>query len=137
MEIADTRTDRLLKLALQGLTARQRTIADNVANVDTPDFKASHVGFETALKQAIGHADRPLPMAKVKDAVPGPDGSTADLQPTVTVEADTGRRNDGNNVDVDREMLELTDTNLRFNALIQSMGARLQTLRYVINDGRR
>jgi flagellar basal-body rod protein FlgB len=46
-------------------------------------------------------------------------------------------RNDGNNVDVDREMLELADTNLRFNALIQTMNAKLSGLRYAINDGRR
>jgi len=137
VEINDTKNDRLLKTALEGLAARQRTIADNVANVDTPQFKASRVGFETALKQAIGHADQPLPMFKVKDAVPGPGDAPADVKPTVSVDSDTGRRNDGNNVDVDREMLDLSDTNLRFNALIQSMSSKLSILRYAVNDGRR
>jgi flagellar basal-body rod protein FlgB len=137
VEIVDTKNDRLLKAALEGLTARQRTIADNVANVDTPEFKASRVTFETSLKQAIGHIDQPLPMAKVQNGVDGPSDVPTDLKPNVTVETDLGRRNDGNNVDVDREMLELSDTNLRFNALIQSMSSKMQTLRYVINDGRR
>ena len=55
MELANTKNDRLIKTALEGLVARQRTIADNVANVDTPEFKASRVSFETALKQAARH----------------------------------------------------------------------------------
>jgi flagellar basal-body rod protein FlgB len=137
VELNNTKNDRLLKSALQGLTARQRTIADNVANVDTPDFKATRVSFETALKQARGTVDAPLPMFRVANAVPGP-GQIADpIKPSAQIESNTGRRNDGNNVDIDAEMLELADTNVRFNALIQVMGSKLTGLRYVINEGRR
>lgn len=137
MELANTKNDRLVKTALEGLVARQRTIADNVANVDTPHFKASRVSFETAMKQAVGSVEQPLRMAKVENAVAGPGDAPTELKPTVTLESDTGRRNDGNNVDVDREMLELADTNLRFNALIQVMSSKMAGLRYAINDGRR
>ncbi|MCC7369074.1 MAG: flagellar basal body rod protein FlgB [Chloroflexi bacterium] len=137
MQINDTRTDRLIKSALEGLTARQRTIADNVANVDTPEFKATHVTFETQLKQAIGTVDNPLPMFKVANAVEGPGAVPERIRPQAQIESDTGRRNDGNNVDIDAEMLELTDTNTRFNALIQVMSNKLSGLRYVINDGKR
>ena len=137
MELGTTQNDRMIRTALQGLTARQRTIADNVANVDTPEFKASHVSFEMAMKQAIGSVEQPLAMTKVANAVAGPADAPNDVKPTVTVDSDLGRRNDGNNVDVDREMLDLADTNLRFNALIQTMNAKLSGLRYAINDGRR
>jgi flagellar basal-body rod protein FlgB len=137
ISINNTKTDRMLKSALEGLTARQRTIADNVANVDTPEFKASRVSFETALKQAQGTVDQPLKMFKVDNAVAAPGEVPADMKPTVIQETDLGRRNDGNNVDIDREMLELSDTNVRFNAVIQVMGSKLSGIRYVINDGRR
>jgi flagellar basal-body rod protein FlgB len=137
MQINDTKDDRLIKSALEGLTARQRTIADNVANVDTPQFKASRVSFEAALKQAIGTDDQPLRMFKVEHGVDSPGDAPADVKPTVTQQTDLGRRNDGNNVDIDAEMLELSDTNVRFNALIQVMGSKISNLRYVINDGRR
>ncbi len=137
MEITGTKNDRLLQAALEGLSTRQRTIADNVANVDTPQFKASRVSFETSLKQAIGTNDQPLPMFKVKDAVQGPGDAPTEIKPSVTVESETSRRNDGNNVDVDREMLDLTDTNLRFNAVVSSVSSKLQILRYAINDGKR
>jgi flagellar basal-body rod protein FlgB len=137
MELGTTKNDRLIRTALEGLTARQRTIADNVANVDTPEFKASHVSFETALKQAVGSVEQPLPMAKVQNAVAGPGDAPVDVKPSVTIDADLGRRNDGNNVDIDREMLELSDTNVRFNALIQVMSSKISGLRYVINNGSR
>ena len=137
ININNTKTDRMLQSALEGLTARQRTIADNVANVDTPDFKASRVSFEKELQQAQGTVDQPLRMFKVANAVAGPSEAPAELKPTVTVESEIGRRNDGNNVDIDREMLELSDTNMRFNALIQVMGSKISNLRYAINDGRR
>jgi flagellar basal-body rod protein FlgB len=137
MELGNTQNDRFIKTALQGLTARQRTIADNVANVDTPEFKASHVSFETAMKQAIGSIEQPLAMTKVMNAVAGPGDAPRDVKPTVTVDSDLGRRNDGNSVDVDSEMLEMADTNVRFNALIQVMSSKLAGLRYAINDGRR
>jgi flagellar basal-body rod protein FlgB len=137
VEIINTKNDNLLKSALEGLTARQRTIADNVANVDTPEFKASRVSFETALKQAHGTIDQPLKMFKVENAVAGPGEAPTDLKPTVVQETGLGRRNDGNNVDIDREMLELSDTNVRFNALIQVMSSKVSGLRYVINNGQR
>ena len=136
MDLANTRNDRIIKSALEGLVARQRTIADNVANVDTPEFKASRVSFELALKQEIGSVEQPLRMSKVENAVAGPGETPTDVKPTVTLESDLGRRNDGNNVDVDREMLELADTNVRFNALIQVMSSKMANLRYAINGGR-
>ena len=137
MEINTSKSDRLLAAALDGLSARQKTIADNVANVDTPQFKASRVSFETEMKKAIGSVDNPLPMFKVQNAVQGPGDAPDEIKPTVSVESGTSRRNDGNNVDVDREMLDLTDTNMRFNAVISSVSSKLQILRYAINDGKR
>ena len=137
MQLGNTKNDQLIKTALEGLTARQRTIADNVANVDTPEFKATRVTFEKALQQARGTIDNPLPMFKVQNGVPGPGDAPAEVKPVAIQETDLGRRNDGNNVDIDSEMLELSDTNIRFNALVQVMSSKLSGLRYVINDGRR
>jgi flagellar basal-body rod protein FlgB len=137
VELNNTKNDRLIASALEGLTARQRTIADNVANVDTPEFKGSRVSFEAQLKKAIGTDDQPLRMFKVQNGVDSPGDAPADVKPTVIQETGTGRRNDGNNVDIDREMLDLSDTNVRFNGLIQVMSNKISNLRYVINDGKR
>lgn len=134
MEIARTQTDRLLNTALDGLAARQRAISDNVANVDTPGFKASRVDFEDALKQAAGKSDAPK-MTPVQNAVAGPGDEAAG--PRVIRTDNVTRRSDGNNVDVDQEMVDLAETNVTYNAVAQLMSARLRLLRTAIYEGRR
>ena len=133
MDIGGTKVDRVLNAALDGLAARQRTISDNVANVDTPGFKASRVDFEGALQEAMGKSDVPK-MAPVKNAVAGPEDQTG---PRVARMDNLTRRSDGNNVDVDQEMVDLADTNVTYNALAQLMSERLKLLRTAITEGRR
>jgi flagellar basal-body rod protein FlgB len=138
VDIGTSTTERLFHAALDGLSARQRVISDNVANVDTPDFKASKVTFEGALKQASGTLKQPtLQMFKVQNAVDGPENTPLTVHPQTVTLSETTRRNDGNNVDIDEEMLDLTNTNISYNALIQATSSRLASLRYVVNDGRR
>ena len=48
-----------LHSALRGLSTRQRVIADNVANIQTPGFRAGRVDFESALGDALANGERP------------------------------------------------------------------------------
>jgi flagellar basal-body rod protein FlgB len=134
MEVGRTQADKLLHTALDGLAARQRAISDNVANVDTPGFKASRVEFEGALKQATGASDAPK-MAPVKNAVAGPGEESSG--PQVVRTSNLTRRSDGNNVDVDEEMVSLAETNVTYNAVAQLVSARLKLIRTAIYEGRR
>jgi flagellar basal-body rod protein FlgB len=120
-------TDTYIRAAMSGLAARQRAIANNVANVDTPNFKASEVRFEDALKAAESRASR------------GVSFSQNDLNSSAsqsTIMDATSTRGDGNNVDIDREMEMLGEANLTYSALTQAMSTRLSILRNVINGGR-
>ncbi|HZR99609.1 MAG TPA: flagellar basal body rod protein FlgB [Chloroflexota bacterium] len=128
-------SDRLIQAAMSGLATRQRVIADNVANVDTPGFKASHVEFETALRRASGDDVSARLLSYRGDGRWAPPDATR-LEPTIALDLST-RREDGNNVDVDRQMLELADTNITYNALASLTSARFGILRTVINEGRR
>src|SRR5438094_10417912 len=94
--------DSYLQAALSGLAARQRAIANNVANVDTPNFKATEVRFEDALKSALS---RNKPGASVNQSALN---SAASKMTTVDT---TSTRADGNNVDIDREMEILGEAN--------------------------
>ncbi len=136
MEIGETRTDRVLQAALTGLASRQRVIADNVANVDTPGFKASAVQFEALLRKAAGGGDS-FRLLSVPGAVDAPPADPRTVAPQVVTLADTSLRADGNNVDLDQQMVQLAETNITYNAVAQLTGARLQLLRTVINEGRR
>ena len=119
--------DAYLRAALSGLAARQRTIANNVANVDTPNFKASEVNFEDTLKAAMQRGARGF--------TPNQTALNASVSQAKLVDA-TSTRGDGNNVDIDREMEMLSEANLTYSALTQAMSTRLGILRNVINGGR-
>ena len=126
MPIGPDQADRVIPAALRGLAMRQRVISENVANVSTPGYKAAKVSFEDSLRSAIdrsrnGSADGPIE----------PQG------PRITRADDETRRTDGNTVDIDQEMVDLADTNIRFNALSQIATNRFRMLRSVISEGRR
>ena len=115
-------TDSYLQAAMSGLAARQRTIANNVANVDTPGFKASEVRFEDVLQSAV------------KRAKPGTtvNQSALDAAARAASQLDGVTRADGNNVDIDQQMEMLSEANLNYSALTQVMSTRLGILRGVI-----
>jgi flagellar basal-body rod protein FlgB len=116
--------DSYLQAALSGLAARQRTIANNVANIDTPNFKASEVRFEDVLKNAIGRGR------------PGSPPNQAALNASVSrtsIDTSTATRSDGNNVDIDREMEMLGEANLTYSALTQVLATRLGIMRSVVS----
>jgi flagellar basal-body rod protein FlgB len=119
--------DSYIRAALTGLSSRQRTIANNVANVDTPNFKASEVRFEDALKSA---------MTRRQGAQPNQTALTS-LASRSSLEDGTTTRADGNNVDIDREMELLGETQLNYSALTQVMSTRLGIMRSVISGGSR
>lgn len=108
---------------MSGLAARQRAIANNVANIDTPNFKASEVRFEDALKSAISRG-----AAATTDQT----SLNASASRSTLLDA-TSTRADGNNVDIDREMEMLGEANLSYSALTQVMSSRIAILRNVIS----
>jgi flagellar basal-body rod protein FlgB len=117
-------TDAYLRAAMGGLAARQRAIANNVANIDTPNFKASEVRFEDTLLTAIS---RGRPGTTTNQTALNAAASRSSLIDS------TSARGDGNNVDIDREMEMLGEANLNYSALTQLMSSRLGILRSVIN----
>src|SRR4051812_30223260 len=116
--------DSYIRAAMSGLAARQRVIANNVANVDTPNFKASEVRFEDALKTALDRAKPNRPASQNALNVAASQASLTDATTT---------RGDGNNVDIDREMQMLGESNLTYSALTQVMSSRLGILRNVVS----
>ena len=117
--------DEALQIALRGLSLRQRVIANNVANVDTPGFKASEVHFETQLRRALASRQQ------------SPAAALAEVSPTVEQLTGTTIRADGNNVDIERELLLLTETSLRYGAVARTLSGRLALLQTILTDGRR
>jgi flagellar basal-body rod protein FlgB len=121
-------TSQALAAALQGSAARHRAIAQNLANLDTPGFIRSDVNFEEALALAL---ERGLQAPHhAFDLV-------AALRLRPQQDRSSPARADGNNVDVDREMVLLSRNALRYNAVGEALAARIRLLRAAIHEGRR
>ena len=134
----DAAAFRTAHSALSGLSRRQEAIAANIANIDTPHYQRKDISFEDSLRaQIAGDApsNGPLSLGRTNarhlDVGLGGEvhgiGGSSEL-PRDVVSA----RNDANSVGVDEEMTLLVDTQLRYQALSQSLGTRLNTLRTVI-----
>ncbi len=98
-----------LTSALDGLSLRQRAIADNIANINTPGYHAKRVAFEEALAAAVRSGD-----GRVSPSV------AESLEPT---------RLDGNNVNLDTETLSSIDTVLRYQFASQAVNGSFSSVR--------
>ena len=111
----------VLGYALDGLSLRQNTIADNLANIDTPGFRASAVDFETVLRSAVdGGAGAPGAMA----------GRLDGLQPMVE-DAGTPAGANGNNVDLRKESLAAIQSQFMYQMVARAVSDRFDLVKSV------
>ena len=129
-------TNLILQLALDAAAEKQRASAHNLANVNTPNFKRQEVSFEKKLKEALFSAPK-LKLTKTHEKHLPRELKLSDLQHEVVTDHSTSMRNDGNNVDIDREMVLWTMNQMHFNAVTQVLNSRYSTLRYILHEGRR
>ncbi len=101
----------VLASALDGITARQHVIADNIANVDTPSFRATTVDFETSLRSAIDRGDGTAPLS------------------VRTLATDTPVGVNGNNVDLRKETMAAMQSTFQYQLVTRSVTDRLAALR--------
>ncbi|MDI4646227.1 flagellar basal body rod protein FlgB [Cohnella hashimotonis] len=118
-----------LEGALHAASLRQSVLQNNVANVDTPDFKRSDVQFEQLLSQAMngGHSTLIGKRTDARHIAIGASGSIPDAQ--VLTDKTTVFNNSGNNVDIDSEMTKLAENQLRYNLYIQQLNHDVKMMR--------
>ncbi|MCL5676934.1 MAG: flagellar basal body rod protein FlgB [Firmicutes bacterium] len=148
-QIFDSRAMTALERGLDAASLRQQVISNNLANVNTPGFKASHVRFESLLQDALDSGSAPAPLLQpvatnpmhfglpVAAARPAAADPVAGVRPAVERETGTSARNDGNNVDMEREITSLMENSLVYNALVSQVSTRFAWLRTAIFEGRR
>lgn len=121
---------------IKGLNAsalRQKVIAHNLANFNTPGFKRYTVSFEEQLARAQSLDKVSLKRTHREHLGKAPEEAV----PEVKTDRSTARRVDGNNVDLESEMVALVTNQLRYNACVRQLNNRFSQWRYVINEGRR
>lgn len=103
----------VMKNSLDGLSMQQQTILHNLANLDTPGYKAKSLSFEDVL-----HGQ----------------GGKYDMKATIVTDDATSLRPDGNNVDADTENMKLYQNYVQQVYLYQKIGGQFTNLRYVLNQ---
>lgn len=125
-----------LRKGLSASSLKQQVIANNIANINTPGYKKQDVNFEDEFKRAVRNKYEPLMHQTDSRHLPGGRG-IGSVKISVNTIKGTAMRYDGNNVDIDEEMSKLSENGLRFNATAQLMSIKFNTLRTVVNEGRR
>jgi flagellar basal-body rod protein FlgB len=126
---------QLLEKSLDAATMRQRTITNNIANVDTPYFKRSEVSFESLLQKEMGS----LPLLQgyrtdVRHFAFG--NSSQQISPQISVDEASIMNNNLNNVDMDTEMSQMAKNQLAYNTEIQQVNHEFKMLRSAISGGK-
>ncbi|MBI5834020.1 MAG: flagellar biosynthesis protein FlgB [Armatimonadetes bacterium] len=104
-----------MEQALDALSRRQKVVANNLANVNTPEFTRRDVDFFSYMSGL--YEDRDLPLEVKDDAVTPP-------------------RADGNNVTLEREMFALTQTEMLYQTVSRFTTDRIKGISYAITEGR-
>jgi len=115
----------VLSKSLDASAARQKAIANNIANVETPGYKRSYVSFEDELKRVL-------------DQNPGHEmrSELQNLVPVTQTDITSPSRPDGNNVNIDAEISDLAKTSLQYRASQVLIEDKIGMLRAAITEGK-
>jgi flagellar basal-body rod protein FlgB len=126
---------QLLEKSLDASTMRQRTISNNIANVDTPYFKRSVVSFESLLQEKMGSL--PVLQGYRTDARHFSFGNNVQqIIPQISVDEASIMNNNLNSVDMDTEMSLMAKNQLAYSTEIQQVNHEFKILRSAITGGR-
>lgn len=120
-----SKTSFLLERAMDASLVRRSVIADNIANVDTPYYKRGEVTFESQLKRALDSEGQDACPAKLTDARHIPFTDPIDVRGVrakIQIEHETNYRNDKNNVDIEKEIVDATKNMMMYSAMAQRIG---------------
>ena len=134
------KTDSILQRALDAQALRLQAISHNLANANTPQFKRAVVTFEAELRRELSEGEAGA--KGISLAVTHPRHLPGRRQPRKaearwSIDDSTSMRNDGNNVDPEREMAELARTQLAYQALARMASEHYRRVRTVIQQGGR
>jgi flagellar basal-body rod protein FlgB len=119
-----------LENAIGYASQKQKVISDNIANVDTPNYKAKDVSFKNVLNDAVNSqfsTKRTDPRHFSFD--------TSDEPYVITNQANVDYNSNGNSVDIDKEMSNMATNQIYYNTLVSRMSDQFKTLQMVIKGG--
>jgi len=133
MDVND-KTLKALTTALNFREMRQELISSNVANANTPGFKAKKMDFEEALARALdvdGHMQMNVSDGRHHNVG---NGGFNNLEPEIYDDPNGVVSENGNTVDVEAEMARMAENKLMYDALVQLVNKKMGMMKYAINS---
>jgi flagellar basal-body rod protein FlgB len=137
-DITYGQTVDMLKNALAGASETHSALANNIANVNTPNFKRSDVSFKQALAQSVPQTPDPnelqLVVTNDKDITTDPTAVVIPFHSSTNVDDTEQLRLDGSNVDIDQEMAKLSLNAAYRQTMGQLLGTQYTRIREAIQE---
>ncbi|WP_269775093.1 flagellar basal body rod protein FlgB [Bacillus siamensis] len=119
-----------LENALGRADIKQKVLTDNIANIDTPNYKAKKVSFRNLLDQETSNLEA------VKTDYRHVDFTDSGDDYSIVSSSDTSYQQNGNNVDIDKEMTDLAENQINYQALVERMSGKFNSLKTVLTGGK-
>ncbi|NLM80053.1 MAG: flagellar basal body rod protein FlgB [Clostridiales bacterium] len=117
----------LLKKGLDALWLRQKVISGNIANISTPGFIASEVEFEDLFLDILQSGEDRKTINRL----------VSELEPVIAEDQTSAVNENGNNVDIDGQSVEMARTVLAYQTVTRLIADEISREKYAINEGRR
>lgn len=125
----------LLEKSLDATWLKMEVSAQNISNADTPGYDSKHVEFDEAFSKALnGSSFKTVTTNEKHFSIP--ETNPAKVTPVVVSDRHYVSRMDDNNVDIDKEMVDMAKNTIQYNALIQKANKEFSRLKTVIREGR-
>ncbi len=135
MKVED-KTFKALEASLKFRQLRQELIASNIANAETPGYKAKKIDFEEALARALD-TDGQMGMNVTDERhFNVGNGGFNNLKPEIYEDPNGIVSMNGNNVDRDKEMAEMAENKIMYDASVQMINKKLALLKYAVGSER-
>ena len=122
---SEDRNFPVLQDLLSWTSKRQQALGSNIANLDTPGYRAQDYSFEQELASSIV-----MTSTSPRHITPINESSNARV-----FDVETREKPNGNNVDIDRELTEITKNGVQYLTLVQYLNQKIRTLRSSITEG--
>jgi flagellar basal-body rod protein FlgB len=139
LNFLDTQNFKAMQKSLDLMARRMEVTAHNIANVNTPHFKAQRLEYENLFQEKLAQINNSY--AK-QMRYSGPAGAERlqryfeNIKPAVFTDNETETRVDGNNVDIDHENLQIARIQIQYNFMIRKITDEYNLLRHAISEGR-
>ncbi len=125
----------LLQRNMAVATLRREVIANNIANSEIPNFKRSEVSFEAQLGRALASEKRSrsdLVLTHPDHIQSNPVVDYRTVKPRITLDYLTTAKNNGNNVDMEVEMMNATENQMMYELMVNAVGHEFRAVNIVL-----